>query len=192
MLHLHIMFIELFTLFSNFIENQDKLTAATALIFAKAISAPLFFPGTPLTVLSGAILGTFLGTIISVIGNVIGATLAFLLARYLLRDIVQNRIFQKYPKIKDFEQRLFSNGLYTVIFLRLVPIFPFNALNFVLGVTKLKFKDYFLGTLVGIIPGTFAFVYLGESFVMLSWINILLAVVAIGGLSYIGKLWKVK
>ena len=79
----------------------------------------------------------------------------------------------------------------TVIFLRLVPLFPFNFLNPVLGVTEVKFKDYFFGTIIGIIPGTFVFVYLGESFKMLSIWNILLAVLGIFGLGYLGKIWKI-
>jgi uncharacterized membrane protein YdjX (TVP38/TMEM64 family) len=139
------------------IENSDKATAAFLLIVGKIFSGIFFLPGTPLTLLSGVVLGKWLGTAVAIVGNTLGATLAFLLARYILKKYVQEKILVKYPKIKEYEDLLFKRGFYTVVFLRLIPLFPFNALNFLLAVTKVKFKDYFLGTIVGIIPGTVAF-----------------------------------
>lgn len=186
------MYSEYYQSILTFIENQDKFSAGIYLIVAKAISGVTFLPGTPLTLLSGAVLGTFWGTIVSIIGNVIAATLAFILARYLLKNFVQNKILKKYPKINEYEDMLFRKGFYTVIFLRLVPLFPFNALNFALAVTEVKFKDYFFGTVIGIIPGTIAFVYFGESLKMLSIYNIIIAVLAIVALGYVGKIWKFK
>jgi uncharacterized membrane protein YdjX (TVP38/TMEM64 family) len=186
------MLYEYFETFRVFLEQQDKFTAGWLLILSKAISGVTFLPGTPLTVLSGVVLGTFWGSMIAWVGNLLGAILAFLLARYLLKDYVQNVILKKYPKINEYEDKLFRDGLYTVLFLRFVPIFPFNVLNFTLGVTEVKFRDYFIGTAVGMIPGTILFVYLGESFRMLSVWNMLLAVVGIAGLVYIGKFIKRK
>lgn len=186
------MFLEYFNIFVAWVEGLDKFLAFWVLIFSKIVSGALLLPGTPLTLLSGAILGKFWGTVAAVIGNVLGATAAFLWARYLFRNFVQKTILQKYPKINQYENKLSQNGFLTVVFLRLVPLFPFNALNPVLGVTDIRFKDYFLGTLVGIIPGTFAFVYLGESFRMLSFWNILFAVMGILGLIYLGKFLKLK
>lgn len=186
------MLYEYFEAFRQLVEQQDKFTAGLLLILGKIISGVSFLPGTPLTVLSGAVLGTFWGTIAAWVGNLIGAVLAFLLARYILKDFVQNKILKKYPKINEYEDRLFKKGLYTVIFLRLVPVFPFNFLNFALAVTEVKFKDYILGTAIGMIPGTIVFVYLGESFKMLSFWNILFAVLGIVGLGFVGKLWKLK
>lgn len=183
---------EYFQSFIHLIESQDKFTAAGLLILGKTLGGVLVIPGTPLTILSGVLLGAFWGTVVAVVGNLIGATLAFLLARYLFRDYVQNNILKKYPKINEYENKLAKNGLLTVIFLRLIPIFPFNILNFALGVTDIKFKDYFLGTLIGIIPGTFMFVYFGESVKMLSIYNIGFAILGILGLSYLGRFWKLK
>ena len=186
------MFLEYFNIFVAWVEGLDKFLAFWVLIFSKIVSGALLLPGTPLTLLSGAILGKSWGTVAAVIGNVLGATAAFLWARYLFRNFVQNKFLEKYPKINQYENRLSQNGFLTVVFLRLVPLFPFNALNPILGVTDIKFKDYFIGTLVGIIPGTFAFVYLGESFKMLSFWNVLFAVMGIVGLAYLGKLFKFK
>ncbi len=185
------MLTEYFEMFRAFIENQDKFTAAIYLIIGKAISGAAFIPGTPLTLLSGAVLGVFWGTIAAIIGNLIGAVIAFLIARYLLKNWVQKTLMKKYPKINEYENKLFSKGFYTVIFLRLVPLFPFNVLNFALGVTDVKFKDYFWGTAIGIIPGTIAFVYFGDSLKMLNIYSIVLAIAGIIGLGYIGKMWKI-
>ncbi len=178
--------------FIDLVEHTDKFTAGIYIILGKIVGDIVLFPGAPLTVLAGAVLGSFWGTLVSVIGNVVGASCAFLISRYLLKNFVQNKFLKKYPKIDKFEGELFKDGFYTVLFLRLVPLFPFNALNFLLGVTQVKFKDYFFGTLVGIIPGTFVFVYFGESVRMLSFWNVSFAVLGILGLGFVGKFWRLK
>jgi uncharacterized membrane protein YdjX (TVP38/TMEM64 family) len=172
--------------------NQSPELAFLYLILAKIIGAIILFPGAPLTLLAGATLGIFWGTIISIIGNTLGAIAAFLVARYCLRNYVTKKIYNKYPKIEKYEGKFFKNGFMTVIFLRLIPLFPFNALNYILGVSRVSFKDYALGTFFGIIPGTLAFVYFGESLSMLSPFHIAMSVLAIAGLTYIGKHYEQK
>lgn len=179
-------------IFEVFLHEQNPILIGIYLILAKILGAVVFFPGTPLTLLSGAYLGLFWGSVVAIIGNTLGATAAFLLARFVAKDFVQNRILKKYPKINEYEDRLFTNGFKTVLFFRLVPLFPFNALNFILGVTELKFKDYFFGTLIGIIPGTIAFVYFGESLKMLSATNIIISLSCILLLIIIPKILKIK
>lgn len=174
-----------------FIEMYPALTGLY-LIFAKIVGAILFFPGTPLTLLAGATLGVFWGSVVSLIGNTIGAIAAFLIGRYFLKDYVQNNLYKKYPLARKYESRFFKNGLVTVILLRLIPLFPFNALNYLLGVTQVRTKDYILGTILGIIPGTIAFVYFGKALVMLSAVHIASSIIAIVGLIYIGKYYEKK
>jgi uncharacterized membrane protein YdjX (TVP38/TMEM64 family) len=186
------MYFEYFYQFVNLIERTDKFSAGVYIILGKIVGDVVLFPGTPLTVLAGAVLGSFWGTVVSIVGNVIGASCAFLISRYLLKNFIQNKVLKKYPKVDRFEGELSKNGFFVVLFLRLVPVFPFNILNFLLGVTEVKFKDYFFGTLVGIIPGTFLFVYFGESVKMFSLWNVLFAVLGILGLGYVGKFWKTK
>ncbi len=172
--------------------TQDHQLTGVYLIAAKIIGAILFFPGTPLTLLAGATLGVWWGSLVSIIGNTLGAVAAFFIARYFLKDYVQAHAYQKYPKIRMYENRFFKNGFATVIFLRLVPLFPFNALNYLLGVTHVSARDYILGTAIGIIPGTIAFVYFGESLSMLSSFHIITSLTAIVGLVYIGKFYEKK
>ncbi len=181
------MFTKYFEIFAQFVNQQDLFTAGLYMILAKIISGVTFVPGTPLTILSGALFGTFWGTIISIIGNLLGAVCAFFIARYIFRDFVQKKILGKYPSLDKFENRLFTKGLHTVIILRLLPIFPYNFLNFALAVTEVKFKDFFLGSAIGMIPGTIAFVHFGDSVKMLSYFNIAISVLAIILLFFLGR-----
>lgn len=139
----------------------------------------LFLPGTILSVAGGAIFGATFGTIYVIIGATLGATFAFLISRYFARAFFEDIVEKKYPKIKEYDQKLEENGFMTVLFFRLVPLFPFNGLNFALGLTKVRIKDYFLATLIGIIPGTFAYVYLGSSLAEMNYANIIFAIVLI-------------
>lgn len=165
------------------------LTAAI-LILLKTVAAPLGLPGTPLTLLTGSLLGSLWGTVVALIGNTAGAALAFLLSRYVFKDYVQMTLLPKYPRIKEYEQRLEREAFLTVVILRLTPLFPFNGLNFLLGVTNISFGAYVLGSFIGMIPGTFAFVYFGESLRMFSLVKVLFAVVGIAGLIYIGHRYE--
>ena len=181
--------------FVQYIEEitlTNPLLSAFILIVLKTISAPLGFPGTPLTLIAGSLFGNIWGTLIALVGNTLGATLAFLLARYVLRDYIQEKFVSKYPKINECNKSVEKRGFPTVISLRLIPLFPFNALNFLLGITKIPTKTYIIASFIGMIPGTFLFVYFGESLRMLSWVNILLALLGIIILTYIGKLYEKK
>ncbi|MEN9852257.1 MAG: hypothetical protein RI996_200 [Candidatus Parcubacteria bacterium] len=170
--------------------TQDPELTALYLILAKIVGAILLFPGTPLTLLAGATLGLFWGSIVSIIGNTLGAIAAFVISRYFFRTFFEQKVYAKYPTIQKYESRFFSHGLSTVIFLRLVPLFPFNGLNYALGLTQVKLRDYAIGTFFGIIPGTIAFVYFGEALAMLNGFRIITALIAIIGLIYIGKRYE--
>jgi uncharacterized membrane protein YdjX (TVP38/TMEM64 family) len=153
--------------------------APFAFIIIYNIGSIIFLPGSVLSVAGGAIFGSTLGTVYVVIGATLGATLAFLVARYFARSFFEDIMEKKYPKIKEYDEKLEKNGFMTVLFFRLIPLFPFNGLNFALGLTKVKLRDYFLATLIGIIPGTFAYVYLGSSLVEMNYKNIIFAIVLI-------------
>lgn len=167
--------------------QTDPILTICILIFAKIIFALFLLPASPLTLLDGILFGVVYGSIISIIGNILAATIAFLNSRYFLKNYVQNKLLKKYPKLDYYEDKIFKDGLLAVIFLRLLPIFPFNILNYFLGVTEVKFNHYLIGTILGIIPGTIAYVYLGESIMMHSLYQFILALVIILGLIYLTK-----
>ena len=156
------------------------------------LSSILFLPGSILSIAGGAIFGPALGTVYVVIGATLGATLAFLISRYFARSFFEDIVEKKYPKIREYDEKLEKNGFMTVLFFRLVPVFPFNGLNFALGLTKVKVRDYFLATLIGIIPGTFAYVYLGNSLAEMNLTNIIYAIILIVLLSLSLKVYNSK
>ncbi len=123
--------------------------------------APVFMiPGTFISFIAGVAFGGFYGTIYTVIGATFGASLAFLTARYLGREFIEGLLK---GRLKIFDEGAEKHGFKAVLFVRLIPLFPFNIVNYGAGLSKIKFKDFFLATSVGIIPGTFAYVNLGSS-----------------------------
>jgi uncharacterized membrane protein YdjX (TVP38/TMEM64 family) len=127
--------------------------AAYVLIYAAGVC--LFIPGTLLTALGAAIFGPYLGFLYVWLGAMIGSSQAFFIGRYLGRDFAASLIGDKLKKYDDGIER---NGFATVLYLRLV-YFPFTPMNFGMGLTKVRFKDYFAGTALGIIVGTFIFTF---------------------------------
>lgn len=121
----------------------------------------LSLPGAAiLSLASGAIFGSVMGTFYAIIAATIGATLAFLVTRYLLRDVVLNRFGSR---LEGINRELETRGLSYLLFLRLVPLFPFFLINLAAGLTRLPLRTFFFGTMVGIIPGGFVYVNAGAS-----------------------------
>ena len=121
----------------------------------------LSLPGAAiLTLAGGTIFGALMGTVWVNIGATTGALLAFLLARTLLRDWVLKRFGQR---MLSLDQGLNENGLSYLLFLRLVPLFPFFLVNLACGVTGLSIKTYLVGTMIGILPGSFVYANAGAS-----------------------------
>jgi len=120
-----------------------------------------FLPGTPFTIASGVLFGTLSGGLYTVIGATLGATVAFIIARFFGGDFVERILKDKFNKLYEYDEKIEKNGFLVMLFFRLVPLFPFNGLNFAMGLTKIKFKHYFLATFLGIIPGTFILANIG-------------------------------
>jgi uncharacterized membrane protein YdjX (TVP38/TMEM64 family) len=115
----------------------------------------IFLPGTLLTGLGAAIFGAYWGFLYVWIGAMLGASAAFFIGRTLGRDFAASLIGDRLKKYDDAIER---NGFATVLYLRLV-YFPFTPMNFGMGLTKVHFRDYFFGTGLGIIVGTFIFTF---------------------------------
>jgi uncharacterized membrane protein YdjX (TVP38/TMEM64 family) len=124
-----------------------------ALTYAAGIC--LFVPGTVLTGLGAAIFGPFEGFLYVWAGAMIGSSAAFLIGRTLGRDLAASLIGDR---LKKYDEAIERNGFATVLYLRLV-YFPFTALSFGMGLTRVRFRDYFWGTALGIVAGTFVFTF---------------------------------
>jgi len=139
--------------------------------------APIFMvPGSLLTISSGILFGPLYGTIYVIIGATIGGTAAFLTSRYFGSAIQHKLEKMKFMHIGEMDAALEKHGFLYVIFLRLIPLFPYNALNYGLGLTKVHVRDFIIGTALGTIPGTFAYVYLGASIFAMNFNGILFSV----------------
>ncbi len=132
-----------------------------AFVLGYAAATVAFIPGSLLTLAAGAIFGLAKGTIYTFVGATLGSTLAFLVARHLARSAVERRL-EKQPKFATIDRAVGREGLKIVFLLRLSPVFPFNLLNYGLGLTRVRFRDYVLASF-GMIPGTFLYVYYGKA-----------------------------
>lgn len=140
---------------------SHRLATVAAFMAIYIIQTTLSLPGAAvLSLAAGAIFGTLAGTLYAVIAATSGATLAFLVSRYLLRDLVLRRFG---PRLEGLNRELEVRGFNYLLFLRLVPLFPFFLINLAAGLTRLPLRTFFLATLVGIIPGGFVFVNAGAS-----------------------------
>lgn len=135
-------------------------TGIIAFIVIYNLAAILFIPGSLLTLGGGALYGVVWGSFYVFIAATSGATIAFLIGRYVARDWVSQRI-QNNAQFQAIDGAVAKEGLKIVLLTRLSPIFPFNLLNYGLGLTRVSLKDYVLGS-IGMIPGTIMYVYIGS------------------------------
>jgi uncharacterized membrane protein YdjX (TVP38/TMEM64 family) len=147
-------------------ENPGIGAVVTALVYM--VATVLFVPGSILTLGAGAAftsaLGTGVGLVVGslsvLVGANAGALLAFLIARFVLRSQVEEWA-TKYKALAAFDSVLEEQGFFIVLLLRFSPLIPFAAFNYVMGVTAVGTRGYALGTVLGIIPGTVAYVFVG-------------------------------
>ncbi|VAX14226.1 DedA family protein, putative, partial [hydrothermal vent metagenome] len=132
--------------------------APLAFITLYAMATVLFLPGSALTLAGGALFGPIWGVVYSLTGATLGAALAFLVARHLASDWVGKKVGGKLEKLYN---GVAKEGWRFVAFTRLVPVFPFNLLNYALGLTRIKFSHYVIATFIFMAPGGIAYTYLG-------------------------------
>ena len=123
-----------------------------------ALFTVLFVPGSALTVVGGALFGPVLGTLWNLTGATLGATLAFVIARGVASEWVSRRAGERLARlIRGVEEE----GWRFVAFVRLVPLFPFNLVNYAFGLTRIRLREYVLASMVCMAPGAIAYTYLG-------------------------------
>lgn len=141
--------------------QSHRLTTVAAFMAIYILQTALSLPGAAiLSLAAGAIFGSLLGTLYAVVAATAGAALAFLVARYLLRDAIIGRFG---ARMEVLNRELETRGFNYLLFLRLVPLFPFFLINLAAGVTRLPLKTFVAATAIGIVPGGFVFVNAGAS-----------------------------
>lgn len=186
--------------------NRDKLQVETLQLWVEnagvlgwlvfiglyVVSTVLFLPATILTLLGGFLFGPVFGTIFNLTGAIIGSSIAFLIARYTDGGWIRSKAGKGLGKILD---RIDEEGWRAVAFFRLVPIFPFNVLNYALGLSKIPFVQCVITSLICMAPASAAYTFFGHTFGLAfstsdaPWVLYLFAGLAIvGGMLVITRL----
>jgi uncharacterized membrane protein YdjX (TVP38/TMEM64 family) len=144
----------------GYVRNAGGLGVA---VFAAVyvLAAVALLPGAALTLAAGFLYGPLLGTIVVSPVSVVAATCAFLLGRTVAREWVGRRVAGQ-PRFAAVDEAVGRQGFRIVALLRLSPLFPFNLLNYALGLTKVRLRDFVLASWLGMLPGTALYVYLGS------------------------------
>jgi uncharacterized membrane protein YdjX (TVP38/TMEM64 family)/Fe-S oxidoreductase len=150
--------------------DQEKLRAAIqgygvlapiVYMLLYTIAPVLFLPGLPITIAGGILFGPFWGVVYTITGATAEACVAFLTARYLARDWIEVKL--RSPRWKRLDQGVEREEWKIVAFTRLIPVFLFNLLNYAFGLTRIKFLQYAVTTLVCMLPACIAFITFSSS-----------------------------
>ena len=161
-----------------------KLVMVAGFMLIYIVQTAFSLPGAAiLSLAAGAIFGTIMGTVYANIAATTGATLAFLLTRYLLRDVVLNKFGSQ---LEGMNRELEERGFSYLLFLRLVPLFPFFLINLAAGLTKIPLRTFFFGTMLGIIPGGFVYVNAGAGLATIDSLSGIASPRVLGSLALLG------
>ena len=148
-------------LFKSFIEQYEGYVEIIFIAIYTVLTV-IGIPGTVLTIVGGCLFGVWYGTLISTISASIGALCAFWTARYLFRDAAQRR-FRKSKRLTKYQAAVLKQPFGFVLTTRLIPISPYNLVNYLFGLTSIDWWDYTLATAIGVIPGSLAYSWIGKS-----------------------------
>ena len=126
-----------------------------------AVAPALFLPGLPITVVGGILFGPFWGVLYAIIGATAGASVAFLVSRYLAREWVEGQL--KSPRWRRLDDDVEKHGWKVVAFTRLIPLFPFNLLNYAFGLTSIGFWQYAVTSFLFMLPACVAYIVFSSS-----------------------------
>jgi uncharacterized membrane protein YdjX (TVP38/TMEM64 family) len=131
-----------------------------AYIMLFAVGPSFLVPGAVMTIAGGLAFGALWGAVWSLTGADLGALIAFGAGRFMGRSFVEWAIGTRFERVLG---RLTQNGFYVTLYLRIVPVIPYNAFNLLAGASPIKFRDYFWASAIGMIPGTVLFAFLGDA-----------------------------
>jgi uncharacterized membrane protein YdjX (TVP38/TMEM64 family) len=121
----------------------------------------LLLPGLPITIAGGILFGPFWGVVYTITSSTIGACIAFLISRYVARGWIEEKL--RSPRRRRLDEGVEKHGWKVVAFTRLIPLFPFNLLNYAFGMTKIGFWPYTLATFICMLPACIAFIVFSSS-----------------------------
>jgi uncharacterized membrane protein YdjX (TVP38/TMEM64 family) len=156
--------------------QQMGMWAPIIYIVVYAIATIFILPSTPLNLSGGAIFGSVWGTVWTSIAAVLAAVLSFGFSRTIGRKFIEQKLAGRWQSLdREMEQ----GGFFYMFAIRLLPLIPYGMVNFAAGLTSIKFRDYFFGTLLGTVPGILPFVMMGAGLTALKQGNVFPILVAL-------------
>lgn len=152
-----------------------------------AVGPSFLVPGAVMTIAGGLAFGTMWGSVYSLIGADVGAIVAFGAGRFLGRGFVEGVVGKRFDKMLG---RIAKHGFQIILYLRMVPVIPYNALNLIAGASRITFRDYFWASMIGMIPGTILFAFLGDALWHPMSPRFFLALLLIATSVGCGELWR--
>jgi uncharacterized membrane protein YdjX (TVP38/TMEM64 family) len=147
----------------NFILQFGVWAPIVFIVIYALRGAVLVIPVGVMSLAGGLAFGKWLGTIYILIGATLGASLSFMIARYFGRKFIESFSWLHQGKIKSFDEGIEKNGFRMMLFFRLIPLFQYDAVNFGAGLSKIRFRNYVLASIIGMAPGGFINAMLGSS-----------------------------
>lgn len=144
----------------DYIQSFGRL-AVLAYIIAYALNTISVLPPiAPLSLAAGLAFGEVRGAVYLMTAAIIGTSATFMISRFFGRNLVKNILRGAF---KNLDEKLENNGFMTILFFRVIPLVPYEVLNYASGLSSIKFKDYFLATFIGLIPGVVISAFFGGS-----------------------------
>jgi uncharacterized membrane protein YdjX (TVP38/TMEM64 family) len=128
-------------------------------ILVYSIATLCILPSTPLNLTGGAIFGSVWGTVWTSVAAILAAIISFWFSRTIGRKFIEQKLAGKWQSI---DKEMQGGGFFYMFAIRLLPLIPYGIVNFAAGLTSIKFRDYFFGTLLGTVPGILPFVMMGD------------------------------
>lgn len=144
----------------DYIQSFGKLSVLVYVLAYTLNTISVFPPIAPLSLTAGLAFGAVWGAIYLMISALIGTSITFMISRLFGRGLVEKILKGKF---KNLNEKLERNGFFTILFFRVIPLVPYEILNYAPGLSKVKFKDYFFATLLGLIPGVVIAAFFGGS-----------------------------
>lgn len=145
---------------SALIQGYGALAPVMYMLFY-TVAPALFLPGLPITIVGGILFGPFWGVVYTITSATAGACLAFLISRYIARDWIEGKL--RSPRWRQLDEGVQRHGWKIVAITRLIPLFPFNLLNYAFGITKIRFLHYAVATFFCMLPACIAFIVFSSS-----------------------------
>ena len=152
-----------------------------------AVGPSFLVPGAVMTIAGGLAFGTWWGSVYSLLGADVGAIVAFGAGRWLGKSFVERIVGERFHEVLH---KIARHGFQIIFYLRMVPVIPYNALNLLAGASPIRFRDYFWASMIGMVPGTILFAFLGDALWHPMSPKFFLAVLLIGVSVGCGEIWR--